>query len=58
MKVVWRPMAEADREHIFDYIAQDTPSASRELDKQFSTSVSDSSGMIGNSLVSWYRNLS
>lgn len=25
MKIVWRPMAEADRENIFDYIAQPPP---------------------------------
>lgn len=35
MKVVWRPMAEADRESIFDYIAQDNPSAALELDEEF-----------------------
>jgi addiction module RelE/StbE family toxin len=35
MKVVWRPMAEADRECIFDYIAQDNPGAAIELDEEF-----------------------
>jgi addiction module RelE/StbE family toxin len=35
MKVVWRPMADADRESIFDYIAQDNPSAAIELDEEF-----------------------
>lgn len=35
MKVVWRPMADADRESIFDYIAQDNPIAAIELDEDF-----------------------
>ena len=35
MKVVWRPMAEADRESIFDYIAKDNPGAALELDEEF-----------------------
>ena len=35
MKVVWRSMAEADRESIFDYIAQDNPGAAFELDEEF-----------------------
>ena len=35
MKVVWRPMADADRESIFDYIAQDNPGAALELDEEF-----------------------
>ncbi|EBR1018864.1 type II toxin-antitoxin system RelE/ParE family toxin [Salmonella enterica] len=35
MKIVWRPMAEADRENIFDYIAQDNPQAATELDEDF-----------------------
>jgi addiction module RelE/StbE family toxin len=35
MKMVWRPMAEADRENIFDYIAQDNPQAAIELDEAF-----------------------
>lgn len=35
MKIVWRPMAEADREHIFDYIAEDNPRAALELDEEF-----------------------
>lgn len=34
MKVVWRPMAEADRESIFDYIAQDNPGAALDLERQ------------------------
>lgn len=33
MKIVWRPMADADRENIFDYIAQDNPRAALELDE-------------------------
>jgi addiction module RelE/StbE family toxin len=37
MKVVWRPMADADREQIFDYIAQDNPRAALELDEEFKT---------------------
>lgn len=35
MKIVWRPMADADRENIFDYIAQDNPLAALELDEDF-----------------------
>jgi len=35
MKVRWRPMAEADRDAIFDYIAQDNPKAALELDEDF-----------------------
>lgn len=35
MKIVWRPMAEADRENIFDYIAQNNPLAAIELDEEF-----------------------
>lgn len=35
MKVVWRPMADADRESIFDHIAQDNPIAAIELDEDF-----------------------
>ena len=30
MRISWRPMAEADRENIFDYIAQDNPRAAIE----------------------------
>lgn len=37
MKIVWRPMAVADRERIFDYIAADNPLAALELDEQFKT---------------------
>ncbi|ETS32010.1 type II toxin-antitoxin system mRNA interferase toxin, RelE/StbE family [Xenorhabdus bovienii] len=39
MKIVWRPMAEADRENIFDYIAQDNPRAALELDEDFKAKV-------------------
>lgn len=39
MKIVWRPMAEADRENIFDYIAQDNPRAALELDEDFKVKV-------------------
>lgn len=39
MKIVWRPMAEADRENIFDYIAQDNPRAALELDEDFKARV-------------------
>ena len=35
MKVVWRPIAEADRESIFDYIAQNNPGAALALDEEF-----------------------
>ena len=36
MKIIWRPMAEADRENIFDYIAQDNPRAALALDEELS----------------------
>ena len=39
MKIIWRPMANADREHIFDYIAQDNPRAALALDEDFSAKV-------------------
>ena len=35
MRLVWRPMALADRETIMDYIAQDNPVAAIELDDEF-----------------------
>ena len=35
MKVVWLPIAEADRESIFDYIAQNNPGAALALDEEF-----------------------
>lgn len=35
MRLVWRPMALADREAILDYIAQDKPLAAIELDDEF-----------------------
>lgn len=35
MKIVWRPMADADRENIFNYIALDNPQAALELDEAF-----------------------
>ncbi|MFZ5499463.1 MAG: type II toxin-antitoxin system RelE/ParE family toxin [Pseudomonadota bacterium] len=35
MRLVWRPMALADREAIMDYIAQDNPAAAIELDDEF-----------------------
>lgn len=35
MRLVWRPMALADREAIMDYIAQDNLAASLELDNEF-----------------------
>lgn len=39
MKIVWRPMADADRENIFDYIAQENPQAALELDEDFKAKV-------------------
>ena len=39
MKIIWRPMAEADRENIFDYIAQDNPRAALALDEEFSVKI-------------------
>ena len=35
MRLIWRPMALADRETIMDYIAQDNPAAAIELDDEF-----------------------
>ena len=35
MRLVWRPMALADRDTIMDYIAQDNPVAAIELDDEF-----------------------
>ncbi len=35
MRLIWRPMALADRETIMDYIAQDNPVAAIELDDEF-----------------------
>lgn len=35
MRLVWRPMALADREAIMNYIAQDNPAAAIELDDEF-----------------------
>jgi addiction module RelE/StbE family toxin len=35
MKIRWRPDAMADRDSIFDYIAQDNPLAAIELDEAF-----------------------
>lgn len=35
MRLVWRPMALADREAIMDYIAQDNAAAAIELDGEF-----------------------
>ena len=35
MKIVWRPMARADRNQIFDYIAADNPVAALALDEEF-----------------------
>lgn len=34
-RLVWRPMAMADREAIMDYIGQDNPAAAIELDDEF-----------------------
>ena len=35
MRLVWRPMAMADRDRIFDYIAKDNPAAALALDEAF-----------------------
>ncbi|MCX8518183.1 MAG: type II toxin-antitoxin system RelE/ParE family toxin [Rhodoferax sp.] len=35
MRLVWQPMALADRDTIMDYIAQDNPTAAIELDDEF-----------------------
>lgn len=35
MRLVWRPMALADREIIMEYIAQDNPAAAIQLDDEF-----------------------
>ena len=34
-RLVWRPMALADRNAIMDYIAQDNPAAAADLDAEF-----------------------
>ena len=34
MKIEWRPMAEEDRERIFDFIARDKPAAALALDEE------------------------
>ncbi|MCW7549993.1 type II toxin-antitoxin system RelE/ParE family toxin [Photorhabdus sp. APURE] len=39
MKIIWRKIAEADRERIFDYIAQNNPNAALELDADFDTKI-------------------
>ncbi|MER2471674.1 type II toxin-antitoxin system RelE/ParE family toxin [Photorhabdus laumondii] len=39
MKIIWRKIAEADRERIFDYIAQNNPSAELELDADFDAKI-------------------
>ncbi|TXE27165.1 type II toxin-antitoxin system mRNA interferase toxin, RelE/StbE family [Serratia marcescens] len=38
MKIVWRPMAEADRENIVEYIAQ-APRAALKLDEDFKAKI-------------------
>ncbi|MFZ6756736.1 type II toxin-antitoxin system RelE/ParE family toxin [Undibacterium sp. Ji50W] len=35
MKLIWKPIALADRERIMDYIAVDKPQAAIELDESF-----------------------
>ena len=37
-RLVWRPLALADREAIMDYIAQDNPIAAADLDAEFEAS--------------------
>ncbi|NHB63199.1 type II toxin-antitoxin system RelE/ParE family toxin [Photorhabdus sp. RW14-46] len=39
MKIIWRKIAEADRERIFDYIAQNNPKAALELDADFDAKI-------------------
>ncbi|TDB57309.1 MULTISPECIES: type II toxin-antitoxin system RelE/ParE family toxin [Photorhabdus] len=39
MKIIWRKIAEADRECIFDYISQNNPNAALELDADFDTKI-------------------
>ncbi|MGV7963882.1 type II toxin-antitoxin system RelE/ParE family toxin [Photorhabdus tasmaniensis] len=39
MKIIWRKIAEADRERIFDYIAQNNPNAALELDANFDAKI-------------------
>lgn len=34
-RLVWRPIAMADRDAIMDYIAQDNPAAAADLDSEF-----------------------
>ncbi|MEO8410609.1 MAG: type II toxin-antitoxin system RelE/ParE family toxin [Propionivibrio sp.] len=40
-RLVWRPMAFADRDTIMDYIAQDNPAAAVELDDDFEIKAED-----------------
>lgn len=35
MKLIWKPLALADRERILDYIAEDKPQAAIDLDELF-----------------------
>ncbi|MFZ6743772.1 type II toxin-antitoxin system RelE/ParE family toxin [Undibacterium sp. JH2W] len=35
MKLIWKPLALADRERIMDYIAEDKPQAAIDLDESF-----------------------
>lgn len=35
MKLIWKPLALADRERIMDYIAEDKPQAAIDLDEAF-----------------------
>jgi toxin ParE1/3/4 len=37
-RLVWRPLALADREAVMDYIAQDNPTAAAALDAEFEAS--------------------
>ena len=39
-EIIWRPLAEQDREAIMDYIAQDNPLAAADLDDEIETKVS------------------
>lgn len=45
MRLVWRPMAMADRDRIFDYIAKDNPAAALALDEAFEAQADNAAGI-------------
>ena len=43
-QIVWRPQSVADRERIFDHIAEDNPAAALALDDVFEAKVNTAAG--------------